>query len=542
MPKRSLAQCSFFDPEFVSPECLTPGTVPWLLARRRSALFPRWLLRGWRGEGRRGRKAWPAPVLLTLLLLRWTEEGTSRLAAVRRARHDSVWRAALGLAFGTPVPDERTVRDFEAFLKRRHAELDVPRYLLLHEHMVRLCREAGVVGSNAVWGADSTPMWCYGAVLDTVRLLGDGVRSLGRRWAGATGQSLASVATDWDLPLLLAKSTKGALDINWRDRQSRDEAVSKLAEGVLRAVSAVRRGVGAAPKSTRGRLLRRCRDLAGVIRDDFEGDEEGRLVIARRVSAGRLISLTDPQARHGHKSRSRTFNGYKVHLVGDLVSGLVASLTVSGGNEHDGRPAHRLIRRAKTLFAGLEQLLADTAYGGTELREEVRLTLGVTLVAPVQPTQAAPSGRFVKRDFAVDFERNAATCPAGVTTTDSTRTPSTGGLRFVWPAKACEGCPLRERCCGASGRRLLLHPKEQALREAQAAWLRPEVRTTYRARTRFERLVNELTRHGARRARAFGLRAAQLQVHLIAATNNLRLLARHYAAIVEAAPIHQIPP
>ena len=42
MPSRSLSQVSFFDPEFVCPSCLVPGSVPWLLARHRSMLFPPW--------------------------------------------------------------------------------------------------------------------------------------------------------------------------------------------------------------------------------------------------------------------------------------------------------------------------------------------------------------------------------------------------------------------------------------------------------------------------------------------------------------------
>jgi hypothetical protein len=42
-------------------------------------------------EGRRGRSAWPAEVLMTLdtlELLRWSEEGVARLGAVKRAASD----------------------------------------------------------------------------------------------------------------------------------------------------------------------------------------------------------------------------------------------------------------------------------------------------------------------------------------------------------------------------------------------------------------------------------------------------------------------
>src|SRR5262245_4726111 len=137
MPVRSLAATSFFDPEFVSPGCLVPGSLPWVLARYRSRWLPAWLFADWRGSRQRGRDAWPAVVLMTLVLLRWSEQGMSRRAAVRRASTDIVWRAAMGLQLGTSTPSERTLRDFERFLLHRHGSTQVPRYLLVHEHVVR---------------------------------------------------------------------------------------------------------------------------------------------------------------------------------------------------------------------------------------------------------------------------------------------------------------------------------------------------------------------------------------------------------------------
>ncbi len=129
MPIRPLTQSSFLYPEFACPGCIVPGTVAWLLARKRSMLFPAWLFRGWRGGGR-GRNAWPAAVLMTLVLLRWTEEGMSRRASVRRARTDAQWRAAMGVRLDSAVPSERTLRDFERFLRGRHPEVGESRHLL----------------------------------------------------------------------------------------------------------------------------------------------------------------------------------------------------------------------------------------------------------------------------------------------------------------------------------------------------------------------------------------------------------------------------
>jgi hypothetical protein len=541
MPVRSVAATSFFDPEFVSPGCLVAGTLPWVLARCRVHWFPAWLFVGWRGHGRRGRDAWPGAVLATLLLLRWSETGMSRRAATRRAGTDVAWRAAMGLPMGGGTPSERTMRDFERFLLQRHEGSQVPRYLLLHEHIVRACLATGVANvSKAVWAMDSTPMWCYGASRDTVRLLGDGLRMLAGTWARATRYSLSAVVDQWQMPWLAAKSTKGAFSVEWRQPTATGEVITQLAANVIKAVTIIRRGVESVPRKLRKRLLRRCRHLLRVVTDDLATDSQGQLVIAERVAADRLVSITDPQARHGRKSKSQSFNGFKVHLLGDVVSGLIVSLAATSGNVHDGVPAHRLISRAKSLCDEVQQVLADTAYGGARLRHIVQRACGVELVAPPPPVNGK-DGTIGKRDVMVDLAAGKVTCANGVETAKIRLVWSSDhGVHVphvAWPKAACDSCPVSARCRGKStdGRRMLLHPYEGELRAAREAWRNPEIRTLYRIRTQCERLVHQVTRYGGRQARAFGLRHAQLQVHAIAAASNLRLLAKALALHGQAA-------
>lgn len=540
MPVRSLAATSFFDPEFARPGCLVPGSLGWLLGRQRSQWFPAWLFADWRGCGRRGRDAWPAVVLTTLLVLRWSEEGMSRRAAVRRASTDMVWRAAMGLALDGATPSERTLRDFERFLQHRHGKTQVPRYLLLHEHIVRSCLDAGVADiKKAAWAMDSTPMWCYGATRDTIRLLGDGLRMLAGAWARATRNSLMVVAEQWQMPFLLAKSTKGAFAVDWSQPSATAEVITQLAASVVNAVALVRRGVESVRSGWRKGLLRRCRHLLRVVSDDLTTDSQGHLVIAQRVAANRLVSITDPQARHGRKSKSQSFNGFKVHLLGDVTSGLIISLAVTSGNEHDGVPAHRLIRRAKNLCEDLQQVLADTAYGGARLRHMVQRSCAVELVAPPPPVNGK-DGTIGKRDVILDLAAGKATCANGVEAHKIRLVwSSEHGVHvphLAWPKAACDACPLSARCRGDSteGRRMLLHPYEDELRAAREKWRDPEIRALYRIRTQCERLVHQVTRYGGRQARAFGLRHAQVQAHTIAAASNLRLLATALASRIRS--------
>jgi hypothetical protein len=538
VPVRSLSATSFFDPEFVAPGCLVAGTLPWVLARGRARWFPTWLFAHWRGHGRRGRDAWPAIVLLTLVLLRWSETGMSRRASVRRAATDAVWRAAMGLEFGTATPSERTLRDFERFLRQRHAQTQVPRYLLLHEHIVRACLDADVVATPPTWAMDSTPMWCYGATRDTIRLLGDGVRMLARAWGRATRRTLGEIATAWELPFLLAKSTKGAFPGRWDNPEATTAVVTQLGSAVLKAVHQVRRELLSVRPGLRKALLRRCRHLLRVISNDLATDAHGQLIIAERACADRLVSLTDPQARHGRKSSSQSFNGFKVHLLGDVVSGLITAVTVTGGNVHDSRPAHQLIRRAQGLYGALGEVLADTAYGGICERLRIRRLLEVELIAP--PPAGRKGGVLGKHTVQIDFAAGTATCAHGIVTHDWRSVWSCEyGMAMpllVWPTAICRTCPLQADCCGHShqGRRLRLHPYEADLRAVREHW--PQMSARYRMRSQCERLINQITRYGGRQAGGFGLRYAHQQAHVVAATVNLRLLAQALVArLAEAA-------
>ena len=554
MPVRSLKQGSFFDPRLAAPRCLVLGTVPWLLGHHRNVICPPWLFTGWRGSGRRGRCAWPAPVLLSLLLLRWMEEGLSRNAAMRRADSDIVWRAAMGLVIGGPTPSERTMRDFEAFLRERDRSADLPRYLLLHEHFVHLALWSGC-SNDPKWAMDSTPQYCYGAVLDTVRLLGDGLRLIARSYASATGTTVVMLADRWKLPLLLAKSTKGHLAIDWRNQDERSRVITELAGDVTRIVGMVRQSLDGIKNGPRKlALISRCDAAIRVVEQDLEATSDGRLVIAQKVAKNRVISITDPEARHGRKSKSQTFNGFKVNVLGDLVSGLIAGISVTPGNGHDAPPGHELIARATRMRLDLRQVLADTAYGGAADRHKILAEHGVRLVAPPPAiADPEPDGAIPRSAFSLDFEAMSATCPNQITTTDVVRVEDHAEphLRFRWPLSACAACPMRLRCLkkrqttakipppdGRTGRptkfgRVVdLHPFEQELREARTAWLDPAVRLVYRDRTQAERLISQVVRHGGRVARAWGRSAASLQAHAIAMRCNLELVARQIAAIV----------
>jgi len=550
MPIRRANQSSFFTPTFLDPGCVEVGSVPWVLWKLGAALLPGWMAVEWRGHETTtrsaGRAAWPARTLFALHTLRWSERGCSRLAACRRAKTDLAWRAAMGLDVGTSTPTESTMREFERWLQNRAASCDVPRYLLLHEHVAR--RTLKGVTDSLVVAVDSTPMWCFGALRGTLRLLGDGLRGLARKLSRRLGLSLGDLAKRWSAPWLTARSMKGGLSgIDWCSAAARSTATDEVVRTTLAAIHDAKQLIAKLPQPRRGPLVDRCLHLLKVVADDFEEDEDGHLIIARRVAADRIVSITDPDARSGRKTRSQPFKGYRLHVLGDVCSGVILAVDVVPANTHDARVGESLIVRARRLVPELDQVLADTAYGATAVR--VRLAaMGVDLVAPPQMPDQRKTEGLRKEQFVVDFDAKHATCPQDVRSVRCTEVHAANGraLQFHWARDPCSTCSLRSRCAphvraaadpppkrggrARTGKRLLLHPQEEALRAARAQWRTPERRALYRRRAECELLIANAVRSGARQARAWGIDAAILQAHSIAIHLNLAIAARQLAA------------
>ena len=123
--------------------------------------------------------------------------------------------------------------------------------------------------------------------------------------------------------------TKPSCD--WSDPDARSELVDGLVTDGLRLIEAVE-GVKLDPDQADALGL-----LGVVTGQDVEPDpdREGRWRIARRVAADRTISTVDPEARHGHKTRTRKRDGYKAHVATEPETGLVTAAVLTAANTPD---------------------------------------------------------------------------------------------------------------------------------------------------------------------------------------------------------------
>ena len=191
---------------------------------------------------------------------------------------------------------------------------------------------------------------------------------------------------------------------------------------------------------------------------------DGVFRIARRVARDRVISTVDPQARHGHKTAARGFDGYKGHVSIDPDTEIITATTVTAGNAGDASAADDLITDLTDDSPDPAQSVAeqaddepgddepgeqqrdkvygDCAYGSGEFQSLLE-EQGIDSGCKTQPPAPRPGGLFTKDRFDIDLDRDTVTCPSGVSAPIHRGGDGAGTASF---GAACAGCPLREGC------------------------------------------------------------------------------------------------
>jgi hypothetical protein len=312
-------------------------------------------------------------------------------------------------------------------------------------------------------------------------------------------------------------ATVGKPPCDWDDKAAREALVDALvrdasaALGVIDGETLPAGAVGAAEL------------LALVAGQDTQQGDDGVFRIVVGVAKDRVISTIDPEARHGHKSRNRRFDGYKTHLSLDPDSELIDEVAVTAANTPD-RDAVGDLLEGLADEEGKPEVLGDSAYADGATRKALG-EAGFEVVAKVPPVRNA-TGLFTKDRFNVDLEKNSVTCPAGQRVAiNPTRD---GGGRASFKIH-CKDCPLRRACTKSrSGRTITIGRHEGLLQMARSEQATPEWQARYREdRPKVERKIAHFARRawGGRNARVRGRRRISTDVDTRAGALNLARLA-----------------
>ncbi|TVS83805.1 transposase [Mycobacterium helveticum] len=418
------------------------------------------------------------------------------------------------------------------------------------------------------WVLDSTPLYDAVATMDTVTLIRSAIRGL---LAVADTELQARLRARLSRDDDYARAGKPVCDYD--DAAAREALVDALARDAYALLACLdEQQLG--PEVDKAAQL-----LATVVGQDLDQDaDDGVFRIARRVAADRVISTVDPQARHGHKTSARGFNGYKGHIAIDPDVEIITATEVTAGNAGDAEPAADLLAddlptpvtadtdtadgdhddshgdsnlaadAGATTVAiaaghapgdgdgngdarsvrGLEDqqgpaVYGDAAYGTGKLLAMLE-TAGADIFTKVQPP-TAPGGRYAKDRFVIDLNSGTVTCPGAVTV--PIRPATAGGGTAVF-GPACTSCPLATQCTSSTaGRTITISRYEAELARARAAQHDSAWVADYKAtRPKVERKIGHLMRrrHGGRRARVRGRTKVAADFSLLAAAINLARL------------------
>jgi hypothetical protein len=275
--------------------------------------------------------------------------------------------------------------------------------------------------------------------------------------------------------------------------------------------------------------------LATVIGQDIETRDDGTSALACRVAPDRVVSAVDYEARHGRKTASQRFDGYKGHIAADPDSEIITDTALTPANTGDAEVTEKLPSKFADADENADRaadeavgddgdaddegqgpaIYGDAAYGGGDNLERLE-RLGADPKVKPQPA-TAPAGGFSKDDFDIDLAAATLTCRAGAAAPINFRGDGSGTAIF---GAQSHGCPLRAQCTTAeSGRTVTFTRHEQRL-TAQPASATRAWQGDYQAnRPKVEgKLGHLLCRcRGGRRARMRGRQGRAQDWQLLAA-------------------------
>jgi len=317
-------------------------------------------------------------------------------------------------------------------------------------------------------------------------------------------------------------SLKGEAAIDWDDKKQRAELLTTIVQDARRRLGLADQAQAAHPAQAETiaaatALLRR------LIAQEVEEKPAGGCQIKSGTEKDRVVSVSDPEMRHGHKRASKRFNGHKAAGAVDLESQLIAGVEVLAGNAGDQEKALELVHQSERVMeAEVVETVGDCAYGGGPTRrafndEERVLTAKVP---------ASTNGDcFPQREFAIDLEKQEGRCPAGETTPDYRAAGEGQGGRFVFAVATCQACSLRSQCVRGKGPRTIMIQAEEGLQQRARGHNQTAAgRQSLRQRVVVEHRIARLVQLGIRQSRYLGRTKTRLQVVMAAVVANVSLV------------------
>jgi len=366
---------------------------------------------------------------------------------------------------------------------------------------------------------DSSPLEGAGRVEDTFNLLAHAARNVVRCAAGLLGWKEEQVCREAGIPLLLESSIKRALDIDWNDAVEKTAAIKTFTRQLDALQSWITRQCP--NEMARPPLKEQVEALVQIRTQDLEPDPPGGgSRIREGVAEDRRVSIADREMRHGRKSKSKRFNGFKRHIAADVDRGLILACAVTSANRPEDEAMPSLTIDMKHQGLDVDHLLIDRGYINSTLVDEVLGRRGTIIC---KPWKSRNGKLFPKSAFTLNIRARTIACPNGQVQGFSF------GTVVEFDPDVCDRCPLRAQCTTAelgNGRSVAIAENEQLQQR-----LRKQIRTragreALRERTTIEHKLAHISQRQGNHARYVGVRKNAFDLRRASAIQNLETLHR----------------
>ncbi len=456
-----------------------------------------------------------APAMLCMVILLQGYVGASDAEAVELAIMDRRWQMVLDCLDADAPPFSQGA--LQAFRERMVAH-EMDRALL--ERTAALVREGAITKSEgqsmskAVRVAmDSRPLAGAGRVEDTINLLGHAARNIVKVVSKLMQREEEEICRKAGIRLLLAPSIKAGLDIDWSDPRQKATGIQVVEQQVTSLVRWVEKHLDDVVDAP----LKSLFDVVTAIRDQDLENADGGVRIREGVAKDRRISIEDSEMRHGRKSRSKRFDGYKEHIARDLDVPAILACAVTPANQPEEEAAAPMAADIRKQGFTIGELHIDRAYVSSPLVPAVLKEKGKVFSKP-WAVRAPKPGLFSKAAFHLDLRAQTITCPAGEVERFEP------GETVHFDPEVCGACPLRASCTEAAagrGRSVSVAEDEALQKQFRKLQGTQPGRAVLRQRVAVEHALAHIAARKGYKARYIGARKNLFDLRRAATIQNL---------------------
>jgi len=246
------------------------------------------------------------------------------------------------------------------------------------------------------------------------------------------------------------------------------------------------------------------------------------------------VSTTDPDAQLARRPSTPSRLSYKQHRVVDDAQGVITAQCMTGGSvAEDGQLFGLIQKHEQNTSVAVVTAVADSQYGTAEnflacADRGINAHMADLKTARKRGGQQCPC--FGEDQFVYDAANDTYRCPAGETLRRYQKRTYQSAWEYKAPRVACTRCALRAQCTDSKrGRRLVRHERQAELDQLRVIAKSPAAKKDRRRRQHLMEgsFADATNCHGFKRSRWRRLWRQQIQNHLIAACQNVRILLRN---------------